>query len=125
MSACVLWIDSEHAKVFKISATGIVKKQLSHHSVNPIGSRHDQHKINAENNFFHEVALSIGLTEELLILGAGLAKNHFKNHLESHHHQELHKHIVGMEALDSVSDNQILEFSRKFFKKYNTYNSAI
>ena len=121
MSACVLWIDSEHAKIFKISIDGIVKKLLSQHSVHPSGARHDQHKINSENKFFHEIAVSINSTEELLILGAGLAKNHFKNHLEAHH-QELHKHIVGFETLDSVSDNQILEFSRQFFKKFNTFN---
>lgn len=121
MSACVVWIDSEHAKIFKISASGIDKKSLAHHAVHPIGARHDNHKHNSEEAFFHEVAIAIGSAEELLIFGAGMAKAHFKTHLEKHNHSDLANHVVGVEALDSVSDNQILEASRKFFKKFNTF----
>ncbi len=125
MSACVIWMDSEHAKLFKISATGIEKKTLKHHAINPIGAHHDSHKHNAEEHFFHEVATAVGSVEELLVFGAGMAKNHFKNHLEKHHHQQLAKHLVGVETLDQLTDNQILEAARKFFKKYNMYNSSI
>lgn len=125
MSACVVWIDSEHAKVFKISASGIEKKTMKHHSVDNKSSHHDEHKHNAEEHFFHSVADTIGKVEELLVFGSGLAKTHFKAHLEKHHHKELAKHLVGVETLDHLSDNQILEAARKFFKKYNTYNSSI
>lgn len=125
MSACVIWIDSEHAKIFKISATGVQKKELKHHTVNPIGAHHDNHKHNAEEHFFHEVATEIGQVEELLVFGAGVAKAHFKTHLEKHNHSQLSKSLVGVEALDHLTDNQILEASRKFFKKYNTFNSSI
>ncbi len=125
MSACVVWIDSEHAKIFKISANGIEKKMMKHHSANPIGAHHDSHKHNAEEHFFHEVATNIGSTEELLVFGAGMAKSHFKSHLEKHHHNDLAKHLVGVETLDNLTDNQVLEAARKFFKKFNTYNSTI
>jgi stalled ribosome rescue protein Dom34 len=125
MSACVVWMDSEHAKIFKISAAGIEKKTLKHHSVNPHDSHHDAHKADAEQKFFHEIAGTIGNVEELLVFGSGLAKTHFKSHLEKHHHTDLAKHLVGVEALDHLTDNQILEAGRKFFKKFNTYNSNI
>jgi hypothetical protein len=125
MSACVLWIDTKTAKIFKISNEGIVKKELSHHEVPPIGARHDQYLINAEKHFYHEVALSIGKPDELLVFGAGVAKNHFKNHLETHHHQDLFKALVGVETLDHLTDNQILEASRKFFKKYHEFHFKI
>ncbi len=125
MSSCIIWIDSEHAKIFKISPTGIEKKMLHHHTVNPIGARHDNHKHNAEEHFFHEVATAIGKPEELLVFGAGMAKTHFKTHLETHHHNELAKHLVAVETLDHLTDNQILEAGRKFFKKFNTYHSSI
>ena len=125
MSACVVWIDSEHAKIFKISASGVEKKQMKHHDVHPIGARHDNHKHNAEEHFFHEVAKELGSPEELLIFGAGMAKSHFKTHLEKHNHANLAKHIVGVETLDQLTDNQILEASRKFFKKFNTFNSNL
>ena len=126
MSACVVWMDSEHAKIFKISAEApVVAKELSHHDVPPIGSRHDNFKHNAEEHFFHNVALEIGNVEELLVFGAGMAKTHFKTHLEKHHHGQLAKSLIGVETLDKLSDNQILEAARKFMKKYNTYNSSI
>lgn len=125
MSACVVWMDSEHAKIFKISSAGVQKTTLKHHEAHPIGARHDNHKHNAEEHFFHEVAKSIGNVEELLVFGAGMARTHFKSHLEKHHHAALAKHVVGVEPLDHLTDNQILESARKFFKKYNTYNSTI
>lgn len=125
MPACVVWIDSEHAKIFKISPEGLQKKELKHHSVAPHGAHKENHRHNAEEHFFQDVTKVIGHVEELLIFGAGMAKTHFKSHLEKHNAQDLAKHIVGVETLDHVSDNQILEASRKFFKKYNTFNFSI
>lgn len=121
MSACVVWIDSKTAKIFKLASDGVVKKELSHHEVAPIGKRHDNYIQNAEKHFFNEVALSIGTPNELLVFGAGVAKSHFKNHLESHN-ANLFKSLVGVETLDSVTDNQILEASRKFFKSFHEFN---
>ncbi len=60
MSACVIWMDSEHAKIFKISVDGIDKKMMKQHSVDPSGSHHDSHKHNAEEHFFHEIATAVG-----------------------------------------------------------------
>lgn len=125
MSACVIWMDSEHAKIFKISVDGIDKKMMRQHSTDPSGAHHDSHKHNAEEHFFHEVATAVGNVEELLVFGAGMAKNHFKTHLEKHHHGQLAKHLVGVETLDNLTDNQVLEAARKFFKKFNTYNSTL
>lgn len=125
MSACVIWMDSEHAKIFKISGSGIEKKTMKLHASNPGGSHHSAHAHNAEEHFYHEVAGAIGNVEELLVFGSGMGKTHFKAHLEKHHHGTLAKHLVGVETLDHLTDNQILESARKFFKKYNTYNSSI
>lgn len=122
MSACVLWIDTEHARIFKLNPSGVDKKELKHHNVPPIGAHHDNHRDNAEHKFYHEVATAIGTVEELLIMGPGVAKTHFKSHLEKHNHQDLLKKVVGVESLDQMSDNQILEASRKFFKKSHLFN---
>ncbi len=121
MSSCVIWIDSKHAKIFKLSPEGIVKKELSHHEVPPIGKSHDNYINNAEEHFFHEVTQSLGQPDELLVYGAGVAKLHFRNHLEKHNHKKLFEALVGVETLDSVTDNQILAASRAFFKKHHGY----
>ncbi len=125
MSACVVWIDSEHAKIFKLNVSGVEKKTLHLNEATVKGAHHDNHKKNAEEKFFHDVANEIGAVEELLIFGSGLAKNHFKTHLEKHHHDSLSKHLVGVEPLDHLTDNQILEAGRKYFKKFNTYNITL
>ena len=124
MSACVIWLDSEHANIFKISAAGIENKKMARHTINPVGSHFDAHKHNAEEHFFQKIAAEVGDVEELLVFGAGMAKTHFKTHLEKHNTQ-LTKHLVGVEPLDKLTDNQILEASRKFFKKYNMFHSAV
>ena len=125
MSACVIWMDSEHARVFKMTVSGIEKKVLTLNAPKVKGSHHDTHKNNAEEKFFHDVALTAGQVEELLVFGPGMAKTHFKKHLEKHHHAGLAKHLVGVEPLDHLTDNQILESARKYFKKFNTYHAEI
>ena len=126
MFACVVWMDSEHAKLFKISGTGdIQKKELKLHGMKHSNSHQDAHRQHSEEHFFHEIAKEIGSVAELVVFGAGPAKGHFKTHLEKHHHNELGKHLIGVETLDRVTDNQILEAARKYFKKYNTFNSSI
>lgn len=125
MSACIVWIDSEHAKLFKIGTNGVEKKDMKLHSPSHSNGHHDNHKNEHEKKFFHEVAVAIGSVEELLVFGSGMAKTHFKQHLDNHHKSDLAKHLVGVEALDHLTDNQILEAGRKFFKKYNTYHSTI
>ncbi len=125
MSACVVWIDSENATVFHLSETvGAQKKHVYSHTDNPIGAHHDNHKKNNAEHFFHKVALSIEQPiDELLIFGSGLAKNHFKTHLDKHHHHDLFQKLVGVEPLDHLTDNQILQASRVYFKKFNRYHN--
>lgn len=125
MSACVIWIDSQHAKLFKISASGIVSHELKKHSHKHSNSHQDSHKHQEEEHFFCEVAQAASKPEELLIFGPGVAKSHFKNHIEKHNQSDLAKVLVGVEPLDHLSDNQILEASRKFFKKFNQFNVSI
>ncbi len=126
MAACVVWLDSEHAKVFSITAGGVQKREMKLHQGTKHSNDHQKtHKQQLEEKFFHEIAGAVGKVEELLVFGPGQAKLQFKHHLESHHHGDLAKHLIGCETLDKMTDNQVLEQARKFFKKYNTYNSTI
>lgn len=125
MSACVVWIDSEHAKLFKISASGIQKSEMKKHGAQHSNSHQDSHNSHQEELFFKEVSKAVGKVEELLVFGPGPAKTHYKSHLEKHHKNDIVPHLVGVEALEKLTDNQILEASRKFFKKFNQFNSSI
>lgn len=126
MTDYVLWLDSEKAAIFNFTATGIEKSHLekdgqSHHTHNKKDSHGDS---NAEH-FFRDLAVKLKTAEHLLILGPGLAKNHFKTHLETHHTGDLAKRIIGMETVDHPTDNQIIAEARKFYKTYDLYNSPI
>jgi len=120
MSALVVWMDHEHAKIFALSPEKMETHSLKKHEVRHHTSHDEQKHKNAEG-FFHELASELKGASELLLVGPGLAKAQFKHHLENHHHQDLAKKVVGMETCDHPTDNQILDLGRKFFKKYDLF----
>lgn len=120
MSARILFIDSDHAKIFKLDSekmdTQAMKKHgAEHHSS---AEKNDEH----EKHFFHDVANELLGTTELLVVGPGQAKTRFKTHLDSHHHQDLSKAVVGVETVDHPTDPQILAVGKKFFKTYDKFH---
>lgn len=121
MAASVVWMDTEHAKVFKISADTVDKKEVKLHGKSHSNNNQEAHKDHQEQIFFKEVCTTVGNVEELLVFGPGMAKTHFRTFLEKNHKNDLYKHLVGVESLDSMTDNQILEASRKFFKKFHQF----
>ncbi|MFN7454188.1 MAG: hypothetical protein ACK5RO_05960 [Pseudobdellovibrionaceae bacterium] len=125
MSAVVVWMDSEHAKLFHVTTAGVKKTELKKHGAKHSNSHQDGHHHKQEEQFFHEVAQAAGAPEEFLVFGPGMAKTHFKTHLEKHNHKKLMGHLVGVETLEAMTDNQILDAARKYFKKYNQFNSSI
>ena len=127
MSDYVVWLDSENAKIFALKPSGIENSHLekkAHKDHHNQGSK-DKHGDPAQEHFFHEVALKIKDADQVLILGPGLAKIHFKSHLENHHHQDLGKKIIGMENSDHPHDKQILASARQFFTKYHLFNNPV
>ena len=124
MSASVIWLDSEHSKIFKISTEGVTKISLQQDTKGTHGDHHNSYKKNAEEHYFADVAKALANSEEVMIFGSGVTKNHFKSYLEKHH-SPLADNVIGVEPLELLSDNQILEASRKYFKKFHTFNSAV
>lgn len=126
MSDYVIWLDSEKAHIFALKTTGIEKSHLEkssmdHHTHN----KKDHHGDSASEHFFRDLAVKLKDAEQLLILGPGFAKDHFKTHLETHHTGGLAKKIIGMESSDHSTDNQILAEARRFFKDYDLFNNPI
>ena len=123
MSTCVVWIDSTHAKVFTITVSGVKRKIVKLNVIQHSNGHHDRNMENAEEKFFHKVAMAIiDSPDRLLVMGAGPAKEKFKKHLDHHHHNDLFKILTSVETLSELSDNQILEASRNYFKKNHTYS---
>lgn len=120
MSAYIVYMDHEHAKIFKMKPTGpdevsMERREVRHHHNNE-AAKHKDH-----NPFYHSVANELKTASEILVLGHGTAKQEFIHHLENHHHADVAKKVVGVEAVDHPTDNQILAFARKFFQKQHLF----
>jgi stalled ribosome rescue protein Dom34 len=124
MHPFVLWIDQDHAKLFRLTPGRTELRQfkrvqiLHHTDADPENHR------NAEP-FFHDIAHELRDAKEVLILGPGLAKDHFVAHLDRHHHGELRRRVVGVETLEHLSNERILERSRQFFKLHDLYEEPV
>jgi stalled ribosome rescue protein Dom34 len=122
MSAVIVWLDHQEAQVYHLSAQGTKKEHLKKHAHEHSNSHGDARHHQQDEHFYHEIAGKLAGAEEVLLMGPGLAKNHFKTHLEKHHHAVLAKKVVGVETVDHITENQLMETARKFFKKYDAFH---
>lgn len=123
MQTCVVWVDYLHARVFKISPAGVVKKVIKLNAIQHSNGHRSGNFKNSEENYFRDVVKAVGKPPlNLLVMGSGLAKNNFQDFLEKKQKNQLYKCVVGLVKIADLSDNQILKASRQFFKKYSLYN---
>ena len=119
MATYVVWLDSSEAKIFALHPESVDEKkmhrtEIRHHT--GVEKEQNNHK-NAEK-FFHQVAGALTDANEILLVGPGDAKGHFRTHLEQHHHARVKDKIVGVETVDHPSDAQILALAKKFFRNH-------
>ena len=126
MSHCVLWLDPDKADIFYLLPEGIQKTRIKRNTINHhTFNNKDHHGDPNTEHFFKDLAAKLGNTGEILLLGPGLAKNHFKTYLETHFKNGMANKIVGIENTDHPTDNQIIAVARKFFKTYNLFHHPI
>jgi len=121
MNASILFIDSDHAKIFKLNPEKMESSTLKKHESSHHASA-DEKKDEHEKHFFTDVTSALVGTTELLIVGPGQAKNRFKAHLDTHHHQGLAQAVIGVETVDHPTDPQIIAVGKKFFKSYDLFH---
>ncbi len=120
MPSTVVWLDHRTAKIFKL-----VPKEMETESVDRVETQGSvRHKEEMTEKYYHQLATRLNTATEVLLIGPGTAKQDFMHHLEKHHHQNVAKKVVGMETVDHPTENQVLEKARKFFKKFDLYNTA-
>ena len=107
MSLYAIWIDRQEAKLFEFTREKMERSQI--HARNP-----EHHGVN-EHKFYAEVASHLAGADQILILGPGVAKHHFQNHLMEQI-PLLAKKIVACETVDQPTDAQIGALARKFFR---------
>lgn len=126
MNNFVIWLDSEQAFVFALTAKGIEKSHLK----KTIQTHHTRNKKDLHNDpdielFFKELSEKIKGADQVLIFGPSMTKKHFNTYLDTHFASSLGKNVIGVENLEHVSENQIMAASHKFFKHYDLFNNPI
>ncbi|MGZ3775758.1 MAG: hypothetical protein ACXVCY_14450 [Pseudobdellovibrionaceae bacterium] len=118
MSALILWLDKEQAKLFQLDVDGVAKSNLHFH-----GHKHGEHT--DEEKFYHQLCQHLNGVEsdKWLIVGPGVGREHFLHHLERHH-PNLKSKIVGSEKMEVLTDNQIVAEGKKFFHHLNLFESV-
>jgi stalled ribosome rescue protein Dom34 len=120
MKAYVVWVERNLAKVFRMEVGGLWQKVLHRNEIRHHTSRDPQH-LRDGTKFFHRITDYLRDATEILIIGPGLAKEQFRNHLERHHHSPLAINVVGSAKIDIVTDAQILAFARRLFRQYDIF----
>ena len=114
MTQFVVWMDSKKAMLFNLTADG-QKSHLENEGVDHHTQKKDQATDSNLNHFYKNLEAALKDAGQILIMGPGTSKEHFKTHVEKHHTGDLAKRIVGVENSDHPTDNQIVATGRKFF----------
>lgn len=116
----VVWIDHRAAHIFPFNRNEADHTIVRHHDAaqrihrkaGPRGSGH----VHEDKDYLAEVAEALRPAGEILITGPSLAKTELKTYLDQHEPLIAAK-VVGVEALDEMSDNELLAFARKYFSR--------
>ncbi|MBC7691807.1 MAG: hypothetical protein H7222_08550 [Methylotenera sp.] len=113
MPAFVVWIDRHEALLYQFSQTKMEHRIFKAENGSEISSEsgHSQQR----RNFHSTLASELQGAAKILILGPGVAKHHFQNHL-AEQHPLLAKRVVGCESLEKATDSLVAAMARRFFK---------
>jgi len=111
-----LWIDHKKAVIFSLADEGAEIKRISSELKENVrfsggaqkesAEEHGDNRLNGQlNDYYDEVVTYIRHAESILIFGPGEAKVELRKRLEN---MDLHGHIVGIETVDKMTDNQIV-----------------
>jgi hypothetical protein len=120
-----LWIDHKKAVLFSLADEGAEVKRISSELEKHVRfsggaqeesaeEHRDKRLTGHRNNYYDEILSYIRDAESILIFGPGEAKGELKKRFEN---MELHGHIVGIETVDKMTDNQIVAKVRQRFLK--------
>jgi stalled ribosome rescue protein Dom34 len=115
----LIWIDHREAKVFQFNATDVERtiipsthpEQHLHHKANSGDSGHAP----VDTKFLSRVSDAVSKAGAILITGPAGAKVELRTFIEMQH-PELAKHISGIQTVDHLSDGELLNLGRSFFK---------
>lgn len=129
MSTLILWLDTEHAKMFFISPVESQREEFRGHGpLHPPETLGRNHTIDEtdEERFYRQLSryLKHREADEWLLLGPGQARQHFQRHLERHH-PAMARRILASEPMDQATDAEILARGREFFRHHRVFQGLL
>ncbi|MFN8370200.1 MAG: hypothetical protein U0T83_06200 [Bacteriovoracaceae bacterium] len=118
MSSYILWLDSEHAKIYPLVKGDGSSMDLVPREHNP------SHIPNGQDRklFFHKVAEDLKVATEIYVLGGKLITHEFKHHCENHNHKQVAKAIVGIDTIDGhARESEVIGKGKEFYKKLHQF----
>ena len=118
-SHAIVWMDSKEAHVFRFNADDVERENIKahspyrkvHHKAWVIGAGHTAVDI----SFLDHIVDALRGTEEWLLVGPAQAKQELVRHLDKHL-PHVRKTLVGVEAMDHLTDGELLAYARRSFK---------
>jgi len=111
MKTSAVWLDRKQARIshYPREFKGSVFRALhtESHPANSISLTRDDAML------YELVAQRLKASADILILGPGVAKYHFRNFLQEHHPLEAKK-VVLFQAMDQPSEKQLQSFVERF-----------
>ena len=123
----VVWIDHRSAHIHSFnrdeSENILVRHADASHKVHSkaSGTPGSQHA-HEDKAYLSSVALALQAFEEILIVGPSMAKTELKKYLDTKA-AHVAKHVVGVEPMDHPTDGQLLDFARRYFRRWVDYSS--
>ena len=129
MKDYVVWLDSQNAHIFALKKLGVEKSVINKkdRDFRPQNKHAAKVDYNSEH-YYRDLANKLKGADHLLLMGPGLAKKHFQEHLVVHQTATLAKKIIGLEDFESFehkTEKQLLARASKFFKSYEHFDSPI
>lgn len=125
MASLTLWLDTYEARLFHFLPAGMRSERLersgARHPVESLGVNHPIAQTD-EEKFYHRLANRLAEVDatEILLLGPGPARAHFVTHLERHH-PNLVRRICGNMKLERMTDPQIVDFGKDYFRQHHLF----
>jgi len=109
LSHAVVWIDHQEAHVIQFN------RDAHENATITTKSKHGNlpQKLSSPA-YLHEVVKAVVGSQEILIVGPGVAKLELIKHI-NHHDAKISNNVVGVETVDHPSDAQLLAYAKKYF----------
>lgn len=116
----VVWTDHLKTKIFEFGTSGIEEHHIHasdrsgniHHKSGTVGSGHAA----ADKPYLRAIVEALKPNHEILIVGHGNARTELAHYIRDHA-PSLASKVMGVEAIDNLSDAQVVAFGRKFFEQ--------